>query len=503
MPGLSRFLLSFCILGYIFCSSRAWHVKIPSNIKGLLGSCLVIPCKFDYYQYPPRRPDRVVWYQYAKHTYPLVYDDWHPKYVIDEFKGKTKIFSASGKTCSLQIYPVTWAHHRQKIYPWVDPENVGKSTYRFFDTTVTIEVTNTAEKPTIMITGDKKVGQSVLVECTVYHTCPTYPPTLTFGLQVQSHGVTHRPMSDGTYKTTLRATLPIMKEHQPVTCSVRHRSGQTASTTEILNAECSYSPLTISPTSDEFLEGHSSKVTCIASYTCPIHHPTLKWNYESMPASTDTSRAAAQWTTVSTLNFTASAKDHGKTLTCSGTFSGGQTQEVSITLRVKRTVMYQVGSSLPIAIPVSLVLIVIILAAVLIYKKRKTTDNSVKPPPRPEKRRSLWDRLSRRIPEVRERPPRPEKCRSIWSRLSSRTEDGRIGWQNERKPRKSFWDRFSRNQNNTVDFSVGYLNNATTVHYEAHTSKQRLPSPKDNRRTPHPARTQGTTAPDYPVYGNL
>lgn len=44
------------------------------------------------------------------------------------------------KDCSLEIFPLNWEHHKQKIYPWVDPENVGRFTHRFYDTTVTIEV---------------------------------------------------------------------------------------------------------------------------------------------------------------------------------------------------------------------------------------------------------------------------------------------------------------------------------------------------------------------------
>lgn len=128
------------LAGYMFCSSRAWYVKMPSNIKGLVDSCLVIPCSFDYNQYPPYRPDRVVWYQYVSQGYPLVYDRWYPEEVIKTFRYRTRLFSPAYKTCSLEISRVKWSDHRQKIYPWVDPENVGKSTYRFFDTTVTIEV---------------------------------------------------------------------------------------------------------------------------------------------------------------------------------------------------------------------------------------------------------------------------------------------------------------------------------------------------------------------------
>ncbi|XP_068592620.1 uncharacterized protein [Cebidichthys violaceus] len=339
MPGLSHILLSVHILGYIFCGSRAWNVNMPSNIKGLVGSCLVIPCTFDYYSNPPRKPDRVVWYQYDHHKYPLVYDSWYPSYVISIFYRKTRVFNYNNK-CSLEIYPVTWHHHRQRIYPWVDPENIGRYTHRFFDKTVQIEVVDRAETPDIMISGSLKVGQPVTVQCTVYHTCSTYPPTLSLNIPLRSHSLTHRSMSDGISKTTLMTTLNIERDHQSVECSVRHTGGLTAKATKTINAECSFSPLTISHTSDEFLEGQSSKVTCTASYTCPKHIPTLTWNYGSMPASIETSKKGnTGWRSVSTLTFTASAKDHGQSLTCFARFTGRQRQEKSITLRVKRNML--------------------------------------------------------------------------------------------------------------------------------------------------------------------
>ncbi|XP_025767073.1 myelin-associated glycoprotein isoform X2 [Oreochromis niloticus] len=246
MSGFGHVILCYYILGYILCSSSAWQVTMPRNIKGLLGSCLVIPCSYDYDQYPPKRPDRVVWYQYVSRGYPLVYDNWNRNDVLDIFKGRTSVYSSSQhRKCSLLIDPVTLADHSQKLYPWVDPENVGSGTYPFYDTTVTVEV----------------VG--------------------------------------------------------------------------------SISGLTVSSASYEFLEGEPNKVTCTVSYTCYRNIPTLTWNYGNMPASSDTSKLSggAQWRTVSTLTFTASANDNGRSLICYARFPGGQTREASITLRVKRNIL--------------------------------------------------------------------------------------------------------------------------------------------------------------------
>lgn len=128
--------------GILVCISHAWHINMPSNVKALLHSCLVIPCSFGSDSYPPYNPDRVVWYQYAWARYPLAYDPWYPMSVIDTFRGKTSRVNLhrNGKECSLQIYPVMRSHHQEVIYPWIDPENIGSGTYRFYDRTVRIEV---------------------------------------------------------------------------------------------------------------------------------------------------------------------------------------------------------------------------------------------------------------------------------------------------------------------------------------------------------------------------
>lgn len=98
----------------------------------------------------------------------------------------------------------------------------------------------------------------------------------------------------------------------------------------------SINPPSISSVSTEYLEGVPSKVTCEASYTCSKDAPVLTWNFANMPVDKDIKASGSLQKTVSTLTFTASAKDNGKSLTCYATFPGGQTQEKSMTIRVKR-----------------------------------------------------------------------------------------------------------------------------------------------------------------------
>ncbi|XP_055359206.1 uncharacterized protein LOC114843099 [Betta splendens] len=300
----------------------------------------IIPCKFRS-EYQIRKPDHVVWYQYERFSYPKVYDKYDEHGVIREFKRRTSRDKLEKfQSCSLQIFPVESHDDRRAIYPWIDPDNVGKFTHRFFDKTVTIEVHGTAEKPHVTIVGDKKVGKTVEVQCSVDHTCSTYPPTLEFNFPLVSPSQSNYCWPDGSCRKVLKSTLNITTERQTVMCTVTHHGGPTASTSLPLNAQCSFSSLTISPTSVEFLEGQASSVTCTASYTCSKDQPVLTWNYNSMPASTSTQKVGdTQWNTVSTLTFTASATDNGKSMRCYAKFQNGQRQEASISLRVKRSML--------------------------------------------------------------------------------------------------------------------------------------------------------------------
>uniref|UniRef100_A0A3B4BI79 Ig-like domain-containing protein n=1 Tax=Periophthalmus magnuspinnatus TaxID=409849 RepID=A0A3B4BI79_9GOBI len=227
--------LHHLVLGCFGICSLAWRVQMPRDIVALYGSCLVIPCSFDYNQNPPVRPNRVVWYQYVSRGYPLVYDDWYPDSVINKFKGKTRV-STTGRSCTLQISPVTWSHHKEKLYPWVDPENVGSIVNYIFFCLLTFS--DRATKPNLMVIGDMKVGQYVTVQCSVVHTCHFYPPSLNLNIPLKEHSLKHSRLTDGTSKTTLRTVMFVERDQQTVECVVKHTGGATEKTTLTLNAKC-------------------------------------------------------------------------------------------------------------------------------------------------------------------------------------------------------------------------------------------------------------------------
>lgn len=92
--------------------------------------------------------------------------------------------------------------------------------------------------PEIMISGDMRVGQSVTVQCSVYHSCFTEPPSLRLNIPLQRHKFDTLSMADGTFKTTLTTQLDLVKDHQTVECTVQHTGGQRAKSSKTFNAKC-------------------------------------------------------------------------------------------------------------------------------------------------------------------------------------------------------------------------------------------------------------------------
>lgn len=88
-----------------------------------------------------------------------------------------------------------------------------------------------------MISGNMKVGESVTVQCSVDHTCPSYPPSLRLSFSSLSYTPQTRTSTQGT-KTTLVSTVVLERDHQSVECTVRHLGGITAKATKTFNAQC-------------------------------------------------------------------------------------------------------------------------------------------------------------------------------------------------------------------------------------------------------------------------
>ncbi|XP_056611935.1 sialoadhesin-like [Triplophysa dalaica] len=336
--GMTRqFLFHLLLKAVLLYETLAWEVRMPKEIHGLKGSCLVIPCSFSYTSYPPTNPNRVVWYQWVSSGYPVVYDHEYPSYVIDKFKGKTALYGKpSNRDCSLLITHLDQSHHGEKLYAWIDPDSVGWRTYKFYDVTSTILVDASPQKPTINVRGGAMTGDTITVTCETYHTCPYSKPNITLS-GIEGSDKIQDIFGKGQWKITLTRTGVVKAEHLDIECIVTHYGGITTRATKSQSAKCNYTKIAIEPDRADVIEGVAKKFTCTIDHSCLKNPPTISWNYKNMEVSnSNKTLSELKSATSSTITFVSTKEDHDKMLKCSANISG-KPIESSVTLHVQHS----------------------------------------------------------------------------------------------------------------------------------------------------------------------
>ncbi|XP_015254789.1 PREDICTED: uncharacterized protein LOC107100712 isoform X2 [Cyprinodon variegatus] len=182
----------------------------------------------------------------------------------------------------------------------------------------------------------------------------------------------------------------------------------------------------------ELNAGSIGTLSCSVSHACFSHPPEFTWNVPIINNKvSDTLLSRGVWQRTSTINFVVPGGDGLKNLTCTATFWGQKKQaSTTVTVIVQGTLKHQMEKAVPVVIPVTLLVLILLAVGLVLFRywKRRNREDPLRPPPRPEKRRSLWERFSRRyLHEDRENPMGQEK---------RRTEEDRVGWLNPSNRRR-------------------------------------------------------------------
>nr|XP_021322204.1 sialoadhesin-like [Danio rerio] len=310
-------------------------MKIPQDIHGLKGSCLVIPCSFSYKSNPPQNPNRVVWYQWASSGRPLVYDSLHANNVITKFRGKTELYGNSNSNCSLLIKNLEQSHHNEKLYTRIDPENIAWTNYKHDDFTSTILIDESPQLPKMDFSGGERMGDNITVTCSAFHTCPHSKPSITLNGVEGSDEIKHESFKDGQWKITLTRKAVVKAESSSIECSVTYHGGVKATATMTKNVKCVHQKITIEPAIADVTEGVEQLFNCTVYHSCQKENPTITWNYENMQVSEGRKTLSGlDRITYSNITFLGAKEDNGKELTCTVQMSGGNSEK-SVVLRVK------------------------------------------------------------------------------------------------------------------------------------------------------------------------
>ncbi|KAM7382723.1 hypothetical protein PAMP_002440 [Pampus punctatissimus] len=196
------FLLLF--LKAIQSEVSSWTIKVPSSVKGLPGSCVVIPCSYDYPD-PGKNVTQFtgIWmHERLKNIY-------HPvaSKIMQQYQNRTEqLGDVTQKNCSLKIDPL----QKSELH-----------------------------LPDFSLNDEVKEGVNVSASCSVSHSCPIFPPVFTWSHSGQEH-LQPQQLDDGQWKATSTLTFIPTKadNNQRLQCNVTYRGGQQQNTFKNLRVVC-------------------------------------------------------------------------------------------------------------------------------------------------------------------------------------------------------------------------------------------------------------------------
>ncbi|XP_039475005.1 myelin-associated glycoprotein-like isoform X1 [Oreochromis aureus] len=230
MNALQWLLLSMCICSKVTQpEASSWTAAVPSSVKGLLGSCVVIPCS---YNYPDPKTNTTgftgIWYNDNNQV--ICHSD--ASQTLDQFRNRTKLLGdLSKKICSLMIDNLQESDGGTLYFRI---EIKGYDQYSYKNNKVSISVS----QPDLSVQEEVKEGENVSASCSVFHSCPTYPPSFIWSHSGEQQNQTQQ-LHEGQWNSTSTLTFrPNRSDHnKPLKCKITYHRGLYVETSKILQVK--------------------------------------------------------------------------------------------------------------------------------------------------------------------------------------------------------------------------------------------------------------------------
>uniref|UniRef100_A0A3Q2YSC6 Ig-like domain-containing protein n=1 Tax=Hippocampus comes TaxID=109280 RepID=A0A3Q2YSC6_HIPCM len=214
----------------ICVKASSWTIELPSSVKGLPGSCVVIPCSFNYPD-PQMAINEFtgIWLEAENH---LIYHPNNPK-IKQQYQGRTELVGdVRQKNCSLKIDPLQQSD-QGPFHFRVEMKGFEKFSYR--DKTVSVQMIRTLSPVNLTVTEDT-AQPIVIASCSVTHSCPASPPVILWSHPGHQHYQT-RPLENGQWEATSTLTFhPAHAENNThLQCHVTFKGGQQQEASKIIN----------------------------------------------------------------------------------------------------------------------------------------------------------------------------------------------------------------------------------------------------------------------------
>ncbi|XP_029307159.1 sialoadhesin [Cottoperca gobio] len=267
------FFVCFC-LKVTQTEASSWTIDVPSSVKGLLGSCVVIPCSFKY----PDPGKKVTEFtgMWTKETHQLIYHPDQSK-IIQEYRNRTELLGdVRQKKCTLKIDPLEQSDQGPFQFR-IEIANYEKYSYR--DNAVSITMISELNPIRFSAKDEVKEGQTQSASCSVSHSCPASPPVFKWSHPGEEHFQSQQ-LDDGQWTATSTLSFyPTSADHnKPLQCTVTYKGGQHHKTSRILKVI--YGPVNVKiEHKPDVKEGEAVRLRCSSDANPPAR--SYQWHNET------------------------------------------------------------------------------------------------------------------------------------------------------------------------------------------------------------------------------
>ncbi|XP_066497954.1 myelin-associated glycoprotein isoform X1 [Hoplias malabaricus] len=328
MSWYSWCLCLYCLFLKV-CSTEvdSWPIEVPSSVTGLKGSCVHIPCNFNFPGSDRKFSDYTgIWFTESN---AIAYHSDTSK-ISAEFQHRTKLLGdLRQRNCSLNIRHLR-SSDRGPFFFRIEIKNFEK--YSFKNRKVSVIVEDSPEHFIFSVEKEMKAGKKVTTTCSVWHSCPSDPPRLTWSHQGNVSSQSQEQTSAQWKITSSLSFIPSKLDHNKVLICTALFSGERKfmSSTPL---SVTYPPDSVEVVFNSFVkEGDSVNLKC--SSDCNPAARSFQWFNKSGALLSEGHTYTLK-----------SVKRHTEPLYCTVTNAEGQARSRLIQLNVLYPPEFKPGSS--------------------------------------------------------------------------------------------------------------------------------------------------------------
>ncbi|XP_039885383.1 sialic acid-binding Ig-like lectin 14 isoform X1 [Simochromis diagramma] len=251
--------------------ASSWTIAVPSSVKGLLGSCVVIPCSYNY----PNAKVQTFTGIWTNDGNQVIYHPTESK-MLEQYRRRTKLLGDVSKSnCSLMIENLQQNdggpfHFRIELG--------GYNSFSYLNKKVSISMIREPNAIDFSAHEDIKEGQPVSASCSVFHSCPTYPPAFHWSHSGEQHFQAQK-LHDGQWKATsiLMFRSNRTDHNKLLQCRVTYHGGKHQETSKTLKVK--YAPVNVKVEyQSDVNEGETAHLKC-SSDANPVS--SYEWHSET------------------------------------------------------------------------------------------------------------------------------------------------------------------------------------------------------------------------------